>query len=96
MKAAYSGKTEIARLLLERGADRGIVGTVGKLEGKTALDHAREINHLDVISLLEIAGAAESAQAAARSGNRAGGKYRVAADGAEEGRKPKSGLCEVL
>jgi ankyrin repeat protein len=40
---------EIARLLLEGGADRSIADP----EGRTALDHARERGHVEMVALLE-------------------------------------------
>ena len=53
MWAARYGKTEVATLLLERGADRGIKGTKLYWKGKTALDLARELRRVEVVALLE-------------------------------------------
>lgn len=50
MWAANWGRTEMAKLLLERGADRGIKDE----DGKTALDKARQKGHADVVALLEV------------------------------------------
>ena len=50
MRAARNGRTDVATLLLERGADRGKVATGGWAEGKTALDVAREENHPEIVA----------------------------------------------
>ena len=50
MQAAINGRSDVATLLLERGADSGRVATVGAWEGKTALDLARENNHPEIVA----------------------------------------------
>ena len=50
MWAAYSGKTDVATLLLGAGANMDIVGTGGFCNGKTALDLARERNHPEIVA----------------------------------------------
>ena len=50
MLAAGNGKTDVATLLLERGADRGKVATGGSWKGKTALDLARQRNHPEIVA----------------------------------------------
>ncbi len=47
MRAAYSGKAECARLLLEAGADASLRATRGESEGKTALELAEEQSWMD-------------------------------------------------
>lgn len=47
---------EIVRLLLESGADRSIADP----EGRTALDHARERGHVEMVALLEAPGGVAS------------------------------------
>ncbi len=49
-EAARNGNAEIVKLLLENGADRGVVDG----DGKTPLDRAAESNHEAVVSLLKL------------------------------------------
>jgi hypothetical protein len=47
--AAEKGRTDIVRLLVDRGADRSVVNH----EGKTALEIARERGHDEIVKVLE-------------------------------------------
>lgn len=47
--AAHGGHTEMARFLLERGADAELKSS----DGKSALDWAREMGHAEIVRLLE-------------------------------------------
>lgn len=50
MVAAYRGNKEALIILLEAGAD---VFAVNKQDDKTALDYAREMNHREIVEILE-------------------------------------------
>ena len=52
MYAAYNGRAECARLLLEAGADASLRATGGDDEGKTALELAEEYGQAEVAALL--------------------------------------------
>jgi ankyrin repeat protein len=53
--ASLKGHTEVVRLLLGRGADVHAKAT----DGYTSLRRARENKHVEIIRLLEMAGAKE-------------------------------------
>ena len=53
--AAKNGNAEIVRLLLEKGADVNVKTD----SGKTALIHAKNEGHTDIVEMLEKAGAKE-------------------------------------
>ena len=50
MGAAWSGHTDVAKLLLGAGANMDIVGTGWDFQGKTALDIARQRNRPEIVA----------------------------------------------
>ena len=74
--AAYLGKLDVVRLLLDGGAD----ATAKDTFGKTPLDWAREKKHASVVALLEEAAKpSASLHDAAKAGDAAGVQRRLAA-----------------
>ncbi len=58
MKASQNGHTEIVNLLLEKGAEVNLKAKINNVEW-TALKLAKRMRHMDIVQLLEKAGAKE-------------------------------------